>query len=219
MTKMGDISKNKVGIFDLDGTLIDSNAKTRGDFTEAMSRLGVDVNPEETLEEWEKVAERYGIPTDQLYKAFDKRKSWEQSLEDCEVEIFPETHSVLSDLNNKGVKLALLSRSLPKYTNLKLNHFNLGQYFSAVETIHPSTPSKIGGARTLIEKIGPKRIEHAWFIGDEESDVSFSGDIEREFGIASRGIYIDRVCRKPNFERRNYHVIKSLEEVPGIMGV
>ena len=110
---MEGIGKTKVGIFDLDGTLIDSNAKTQRDFVEAMARLGVDVTPEEALEEWEKVAERHSIPTDQLHKAFDERKSWEQSLQDGEVEIFPETHSVLEYLNNKGVKLALLSRSLP----------------------------------------------------------------------------------------------------------
>lgn len=219
MTKMEGIGKIKVGIFDLDGTLIDSNAKTRRDFVEAMARLGVNVTPKESLEEWEKVAERYGIPTDQLYEAFDERKSWKQSLQDGEVEIFPETHSVLDYLNNKGVELTLLSRSLPEYTNIKLNHFDLRRYFSAVETVHPSISSKIRGARTLIEKIDPKRINYAWFIGDREPDISISRDIKREFGITSSGIYVNRADIEPSFERGNYHVIKSLEDIPKIMGV
>lgn len=219
MTKMEDIGKIKVGVFDLDGTLIDSNAKIQRDFVDAMARLGVNVTPKEPLEEWEKVAERHGIPTDQFYKAFDERKSWEQSLQDGEVEIFPETHSILDYLNNRGIELALLSSSLPEYTNLKLNHFDLRRYFSVVETVHPSISSKLRGARTLIEKMDPKRINYAWFIGDRESDISTSRYIKREFGIASQGIYVDRDGGEPNFERGNYHVIKSLEDIPKIMGV
>ena len=219
MTKMEDIGKIKVGIFDLDGTLINSNAKVRRDFIETMARLGVDVTHEESLEKWEKIAEKHGISADQLYKTFDERKSWEQSLKDGEVEIFPETHSILDYLRSNGVELALLSRSLPKYTDVKLDYFGLRRYFGAIETISPSAPSKIRGARTLIEKINPEKIGHAWFVGDKEEDVSISRDIEREFGITSNGIYVNRNGGEPKFERGNYRVIKSLEDIPEIMGV
>lgn len=217
MTKMEEIDKTKVGIFDLDGTLIDSNAKVQRDFIETMARLGVDVTHEASLKKWEKIAEKHGISADQLYKAFDERKSWEQSLKDGDVKIFPETHPVLDYLKSEGVELALLSKSLPEYADIKLSHFDLKRYFSAVETVHPSAPSKIRGARTLIEKIGPEKIGHAWFIGDKEEDVSIAREIGREYEITAEGIYVDRGDVQTSKE--GYHIIKSLEDIPKIMGV
>ncbi len=116
------INQNKLVIFDLDGTLIDSEKKLEADVIGAMARLGTIITPEETHQNWYELAAKYGFSQEQFDKALDKRKTWEQSLREGEVKIFPETHNTLSYLKDNGVRMVLLSKSTPKYTKAKLNH-------------------------------------------------------------------------------------------------
>lgn len=207
--------KNKenkqVIVFDLDNTLIDSSAKLTADVVGTFARLGHNVTPEEIAEykNWYKHAEAYGIPKDIFDESFDKRKTWEESLDSGEVPIFPETYEVLEDLKRNEIRLSLLSKSIPEYTNIKLDYFDLNKYFENVVTIHPEKPSKLPGAIEIIEEFDPLTINKSYFIGDKEGDVSIARDIQEKYNISSKGIYINR-----NEERlEEYKNIKSLNEL------
>jgi len=208
-----DSKKYKDVIFDLDNTLIDSGNKIKTDIIETFQRLGKTISPTESTDNWYELAESYGINKEQFDKELDKRKSWEQALRDGDVQVFPETPSVLKELKNKGVRISLLSKSIPEYTKQKLDYFGLTPYFTKISTIHPREPSKRQGALNLIKSLDPKTIEKAYFIGDKEEDIVIANDIRQEYGIDSEGIYVNRNGTQLN----GFHNIKSLEGVLNII--
>lgn len=190
-------NKGSIAVFDLDNTLIDSGRKLEADVIGAFSRLGYTVSPEEVKQykSWYEHAAKYGIPKEVFEKAFDQRKSWEQSLRDGEVPIFPETHSVLERLKERDIKLALLSKSIPEYTDPKLDFFDLRKYFQEVLTIHPREPSKDPAAIEIVKRINPETIEGAYFIGDRAEDVTCERAVReayKEDRIETKGIYVSR---------------------------
>lgn len=209
--RMANRGNKQVMVFDLDNTLIDSGAKLTADIVGAFARLGHKVTQEEIAryKSWYEHAEAYGISKEIFDESFNKRKTWEQSLFDEEVPIFPETYNVLENLKRKNIRLSLLSKSLPEYTNLKLGYFNLNKYFEKVIAIHPEKPSKLPGAIEIMEEFNPSSINESYFVGDKEEDVSISRDISKKYGFSSGGIYINREGDKLD----GYKNIKFLNEL------
>jgi len=207
-----------IAVFDLDNTLIDSKAKLTADTVGAFKRLNPKIPSEEVLKLWDelgnwyKIAEKYGIPKQEFDDAFDQRKTWEQSLADREVPIFPETVPTLDKLKKRQMKLAILSKSLPSYTQTKLDYFGLTPYFEEIQTIHPKEPSKDPAAIELIKKIGPQHLERAYFIGDREEDVTAERavkDAYKNHGITTGGIYVNRQGKQLD----DYPSITNLEQI------
>ncbi len=185
--------KDKLAIFDLDNTLIDSAAKLRADVIGAMHRLGVEIASDQIGKNWYEMAANYGFSKEEFDEAFDQRDTWEQSLEAGVVSIFPETIASLNQLRNAGIPLGLLSKSIPQYTEAKLKHFGLGKYFDYTETVHPKEPSKEIGANNLMKHFGVNgRKNQVYFIGDRSEDVAVATTTRRNFRCNARGIYINR---------------------------
>jgi len=210
---MANKNQGIVAVFDVDDTLIDSGAKLKADVVSAFSRLGRAISPEQVVGNWYNLAENYGISREQFDAAFDKRKSWEQSLRGGEVPIFPETYRVLEELKQRGIRTNVLSKSLPEYTHVKLRHLNLAPYFEQVVTVDPKSPSKREGALELMKKLGPETVAKAYFIGDKEEDVKIAEDVREAYGTPSTGIYINRKGNILN----GYPSVNSLEGVLGVI--
>jgi phosphoglycolate phosphatase-like HAD superfamily hydrolase len=231
---MTNTNTQRLAIFDLDNTLIDSDKKLEADFIGAMHRLGVKVTPEEARaggKSWYDFASKYGYSKEQFDKAFDQRKSWEASLNDGEVPIFEDTVPCLERLAAGGVKLGLLSKSIPEYTEMKLKHFGLRGYFHGVETVHPKIPSKIEGAMSLINKILPywNNTDFA-FIGDRPDDITIEKEVwQRQYAsdnelfpvyTSTQGILLNRKGAQVPQEisgNKGYSVVKGLNEVPPLI--
>jgi len=206
-------NKPKVAVFDLDNTLIDSKRKLTSEVVETFGRLGKHITPEQAFGDWYELAEKYGFSREEFDEAFDKRKTWGDSLKSGDVKIFPETYKTLESLNDKRIRLALLSKSIPKYTRQKLDYFGLTKYFEQIKTVHPREPSKKQGALELIRDLDSSTIEKAYFIGDKEGDVKIARDVNKKYAINSQGIYVNR----DNQELQGYPSINSLEGVLGIV--
>lgn len=194
--------KKTAAVFDLDNTLIDSKAKLKADFVGAMTRLGVEMTPEESEINWYETAAKYGFSKEVFDEAFDQRKTWEQSLEAGEVPIFPETRQCLEELAGSGVRMALLSKSIPKYTDAKLEYFDLRKYFQTVETVHPEKPNKEEGAYKILNTLNPDTLSLTCFIGDRDEDVTVAKEVQsfhspfyeevHQRHFECKGIYVNR---------------------------
>jgi len=215
-----DIFERYLMVFDLDNTLIDSSAKLTTDTIGAFARLGKKVTPEQVNQNnWYELANSYSIPKDEFDEAFNQRKTWEQSLADGEVPIFPETHDVLGCLYDSGISLGLLSKSIPEYADTKLDFFDLKKYFFRDEfilTIPPRESSKDSAAIELVKRFIPEDIWNACFIGDQPEDVTCEQAVNRAFSdykLTTGGIYVNRQGQ----QLEGYPSVKTLEGVIGVL--
>lgn len=202
-----------VAVFDLDNTLIDSKEKLTADVVQTFARLGKTITPEEVSGDWYALAKTYGIDREIFDREFGNRKTWQQSLEDREVPIFPETREVLESLKQREVRLALLSKSIPEYTEVKLDYFDLRKYFEQVATVHPKVPDKNQAAVDLVSRLNPGTIDRAYFIGDKEEDVVAADVVGDKYELNSSGIYVNRKGE----QLQKYRSVKSLDEIPEII--
>ena len=74
--KQAPYANGTLAVFDVDGTIIDSNKKLRTDIRDTMKRFGYQISPEEEREEWFRLAQKYGINEKVFDAELNKRKKW-----------------------------------------------------------------------------------------------------------------------------------------------
>jgi len=233
--------QRKVAVFDIDGTILDSMPKMRADIKSAFRRLGYTVNDEQIAQQkgWYGLAEALEIKRENYDLEFDKRKSWEQSLADGEAPLFMDTLPCLEDLASQGFILAALTKSDPKYTKEKIDYHKLNRFFGDRIAVTPvDQKSKKVEAIELIRRIGVspyvsgiKKGSPVYFIGDRVEDVIVAEDVYKasysnpgfqdglfESYIMTNGIWLNREGKSQPQELNDYRTIKSLAELPAIIG-
>ena len=106
----------KTIVFDLDNTIIDSKGKLDRDLIKTFNRLGYSLSEKDLKKDWHEIISSYGISKNVFNKEFAKRKSWEDSIKNGEVKLFPDTVYALEKLKKKGHQILLLSTSIPEWT-------------------------------------------------------------------------------------------------------
>ena len=117
------MSNDKIicAVYDIDNTLIDSNKKLTNDVVETFARMGKQIKPSEVRGDWYALAENYGLDRDDFDKEFENRESWESSIKRGIVRPFPEAYKALDEVRDQRIRMMALSRSIPEYTDLKLD--------------------------------------------------------------------------------------------------
>lgn len=209
-----------VVIFDIDGTILNTMPKMRADINGAFSRLGHIVTDDQISAQkgWYGLATQLGISNEAYDHEFDKRKSWEQSLRDGEAPLFEDALPCLEALLSGGATLAALTKSLPEYTQAKLDYHHLNRYFGdRVAVTDIKSPSKSVEALSLVRQIGIPSIQKAYFIGDRTEDVTVSAEVYQKLYVPSNGVYINRERKLIPQEVSLYPVITSLNELLGVI--
>jgi len=202
-----------LAVFDLDGTLINSKGKLVSDVVGAFNRLGVNIGPEEIHDKnWYTLAANYNISKEAFAKSFDKRESWQESLNRGKVSMYPDAKKCLDYLKDNGAHIALLSKSNPEYTRAKVDYFGLNEYIQQIAISPVYAPSKNKEAAELVKKFPD--IDKAYFIGDSEGDVTIADYVHQKFKISTGGIYVNR---ENSAKIQGYYNIHSLGEVPKII--
>jgi len=213
--------EGKVAIFDLDGTLVNTDRYLADDITAAMSRLGVAISQREAVEakkDWYELARKYGFDKEQLDEAFSYKGAgtWKDAVDSGVIELFPETCEILDSLRDAGVNFGLLSRATrPRNANYKIDNFGLREYFEdKIVIVGSGKAGKTEGALELLTRM-PGPIQDAYFIGDREEDVKITREIRPKVSYDTHGLFVDREGLFPAAE--GCKSIKSLEEIPGII--
>lgn len=133
--------KLSTAIFDLDGTLIDSEDQWNQAFTKVLVNLGakdVGNNPTEfglPLEDnWRKLLEKYNINTDKSMKELRRLTYYAYSKILSEVRMKDGASDFLGRLENRGIKLALATNCERWIVEEIFAIFDIEKFFDAVVT-------------------------------------------------------------------------------------
>ncbi len=213
MTEIIDYKGNKEDVallLDLDGTLIDSKDKLARDVQATFRLLGKNISPEDVCNgDWELVAKKYGFSPGKFWDAFSKaREPWGVSLRNGRVKLYEDTVPTLDILTSSGYRnLALVTRSEPKETQEKVEHFNLRPYFRTIKVTPTSIrefPRKTKQAIEALEEMKDRerKFKHVYVIGDsQDDDIATAAELRDKLGqdrIKIEGVYVNRENKQLN---------------------
>lgn len=133
---MKKLSRVKLVIFDLDGTLVDAYEAIFESFNYAMKTSGYPLQTKRIIRRavgWgdRKLLEPFVLPCDLATVLETYRRHHEKSLLRGS-RVFPDVKCMLGQLRKKGYTLAVASNRPTKFSRILLKHLGLARYFKAV---------------------------------------------------------------------------------------
>ncbi len=173
------MNKNKIILFDLDGTLIDSTDAIVSTFYHSFKELNFDFKGND-----EDIKSLIGYPLDIMYKdlGVDESKVWDfvDSYKNRYREISVEQTTLLEnayeavELAYKFARVSVVTTKTRTYTMPLLENFNIAQFFEVVtgrENVQNPKPHPEPILVTLEQMNYDKNIDSVWMIGDTKLDL------------------------------------------------
>ena len=178
------MEKNKIILFDLDGTLIDSTDAIVSTFYHSFKELKFDFNGND-----ETIKSLIGYPLDVMYKELgvDESKVWDfvDSYKNRYRIISKEQTTLLENAYDAVYEASLFARvsvvttKTRMYTMPLLEHFNIAQFFEIVtgrENVQNPKPHPEPILITLEQMNYDKDKHTVWMIGDTKLDLIAAND-------------------------------------------
>lgn len=194
-------------IFDLDGTLVDSQPAALGATIEALSGFGVDVTAAELREVFGGGARRLllnflerDLGLDQAGRVIEeaiKSRSKLQLSYTNRVALLPGVRELLDSLKDGGYQLAMATMSSKNVVGAVLGHHGIKEHFEAVLTADDVVKVKPDPEilEKTVEHLGGQ-ISHALYVGDSGHDLEAAVQLGMPFVLVDTGIYVRGEARK-----------------------
>ena len=194
-------------IFDLDGTLVDSQPAALGATIEALSSFGVKATEAELRVVFGGGARKllnhflerdlgYERASELLEDAVKARAALQTNLTG-KVELLPHVAELLALLKDRDFKLAVATMSSRAVVDSVLDYHGIRAYFDATLTIDDVTQGKPDPeilART-VEVLGGQ-VDSALYVGDSSHDLEASVSIGMPFLLVDSGLYVRGKARE-----------------------
>lgn len=208
-------------VFDLDGTLVDSEDFIVWSFIEAGRITGVKLDPLI-------IADLIGLPLEAFLERIFVNSNASRDVVDEFIEVrrkivqenwrkmvklFPDVEPALKELREGGFSLAVASSSVIERIIDFLEYFGVLDYFSCISGVKPGLRGKPEPDVILavLERTGFKPIE-AVYVGDREVDCTAASNAGVDFILINRGR-----LKLADFKCKPAETIETLTLLPSIL--
>jgi phosphoglycolate phosphatase len=211
------MNKNKIILFDLDGTLIDSTEAIVSTFYHSFNELDFDFKGDD-----ENIKSLIGYPLDVMYKELgvEEDKVWDfVDAYKNRYRVISKEKTTLLDNAFEAVKLAsqfarvsVVTTKTRMYTMPLLEHFDIAQFFEIVtgrENVQNPKPHPEPILITLEQMNYNKDLHDVWMIGDTKLDLIAA----KEANINSVGVLCGYGKKKELLQYTMYVKNNSLDAV------
>ena len=170
--------KQKVILFDLDGTITDPKIGITKSFQYALQHFGIQVNDLDALEPVigpplkKSFSEFYHLPEEQIESAIEKYRERFSTVGLYENEIYDGMENLLKELNEAGYTLEIASSKPTVFVEKICEHFKIKQYFTHI--VGSFLDGRRGEKEEVVEeaiRLSKATPDHIIMVGDRIYDV------------------------------------------------
>ncbi len=172
--------KRKYILFDLDGTLTDSQDGIINSIIYCLNSFGISGPDREDLRPWlgpplkESLIKYYGMEEEQALAGVLKFREYFNRQGIFENKVYPGVEAMLQALKARGFQLMVATSKPETAARRILDHFELDSYFTYIggATLDDSRTHKADVIRYVMNSTGITDVTEAIMIGDREHDVA-----------------------------------------------
>lgn len=208
-------------LFDLDGTLTNSELGITKSVQHALKKFGIEVEDRTVLRPFigpplgESFQVYYEMSKEESERAIEYYRERFSVIGLYENEVYEGVEKMLQDLKESGKKLILATSKPEKFTMLILEHFDLLKYFDFVAgaTMDGSRGEKADVIRYALEISGIEDKTEAIMVGDRKFDILGA----KENGLASIGVLYGFGDREELTEAGADYIVERAEDIVEVL--
>lgn len=208
-------------LFDLDGTLTNSELGITKSVQHALKKFGIEVEDRTVLRPFigpplgESFQVYYGMSKGESERAIEYYRERFSVKGLYENEVYEGVEKMLQDLKESGKKLILATSKPEKFTMLILEYFDLLKYFDFVAgaTMDGSRGEKADVIRYALEISGIEDKSEAIMVGDRKFDILGA----KENGLASIGVLYGFGDREELTEAGADYIVERAEDIVKVL--
>lgn len=208
-------------LFDLDGTLTNSELGITKSVQHALKKFGIEVEDRTVLRPFigpplgESFQVYYGMSKEESELAITYYRERFSVKGLYENEVYEGVEKMLQSLKESGKKLILATSKPEKFTMLILEHFDLLKYFDFVAgaTMDGSRGEKADVIRYALEISGIEDKSEAIMVGDRKFDILGA----KENGLASIGVLYGFGDREELTEAGADYIVEKAEDIVKVL--
>ena len=169
--------EQKIFVFDLDGTLIDSMAEIALVNREVVEELGIEPPPGTQFgSTFQKIIDQFSITQ---INAVEYARRWSQRMIGREVKLLPGMRELLDSVRELNIPMVVWTARDRASTDSAIDRIGIRSYFSAIRTFEDACPKpSVDGLKYLI---GGRPKEFVYYIGDSDADEVAARDFGCRF--------------------------------------
>lgn len=209
--------RKKYVLFDLDGTLTDSQEGIMNSIVYTLQHFGIRVDDRTVLRPWlgpplvDSLMKYYGFDRERALEGVEKYREYFDEKGIFENKVYPGIEDLLKKLQDQGYAL-MTATSKPEVAARRItDHFNLTRYFTFIggATLDDSRVRKGDVIRYVLEANRVVDLSAAMMVGDRENDIMGAG----QNGLESIGVLYGYGDREELESAGADHIVETVEEI------